>query len=178
MNKYYLWSAQAYNLIEKENEQFSLSEIARKILAPTRPNEDKEASVRAILTPIIFSRFFTDYNGNPFPAEEHLGNVLEVRYGVPRERVEEAKTLLRENGIFAGILRQESDGRMTVRLDPTTTGVPTPSALAVDAEPNVTDAASGARQDGTGIGSAIDFTKLCFVITPIGEDDSPERKAA
>jgi len=27
MNKYYLWSAQAYNLIEKEDEKFSLSEL-------------------------------------------------------------------------------------------------------------------------------------------------------
>jgi hypothetical protein len=168
MNKYYLWSAQAYNLIEKDAENFSLSEIGRKILAPTTPNEDKEALVRAVLTPVIFSRFFTDYNGSPFPAEEHIGNVLEVRYGVPRERLEEAKTLLRENGIFAGILRQDPDGSMIVRLDPLSTGIPKPSE-SLGAEISAEQLTTASAQD---------FAHMCFVITPIGDDDSPERKHA
>jgi len=169
-NKYYLWSAQAYSLIEKEGEKFSFSEIGRKILAPTRPNEDKDAIVRAVMTPILFSRFFTDYNGSPFPAEAHIGNVLEVRYGVPRERLEEAKTLLRENGIFAGILRQESDGSLVVRLDPSSTGVPKPSDTA---------AAEVLSPDQVPVStSSLDFAHMCFVITPIGEDESAERKHA
>ncbi len=135
VNKYYLWSASGYGLIEKDADRFQLTEVGRKMLAPTKPNEDKEAAVRAVLTPVVFSRFFTDYNGMPFPAEEHLGNVLEVRYEVPRERVEEAKTLLRENGLFAGILRQDGD-TMIVRLDPTTTGVPTPPDRLTDGTRN------------------------------------------
>jgi len=171
MNKYYLWSAQAYGLIEKEGDRFSLTEIARKILAPTRPGEDKEAAVRAVLTPIVFSRFFTDYNGSPFPAEEHIGNVLEMRYDVPRDRVDQAKTLLTENGMFAGILRQEPGGAMIVRLDPSTTGIPTPPEVPT-AEPE-----SGIAPMVPG-GEAGDFAQMCFVITPIGDDDSAERKHA
>lgn len=169
MNKYYLWSAQAYNLVDREGDTFSLSEISRKILAPTKPNEDKEAIVRAILTPIIFSRFFTDYNGSPFPAEEHIGNVLEVRYGVPRERIDEAKSLLRENGIFAGILWQDSNGSMVVRLDPSTTGLPKPSESAV---------ADFQAPEQPATGTSLDFAHMCFVITPIGDEESEERKHA
>jgi hypothetical protein len=168
-NKYYLWSAQAYNLVEKDAEAFSLSEIGRKVLAPTNSNEDKEALVRAVLTPVIFSRFFTDYNGNPFPAEEHIGNVLEVRYGVPRDRIDEAKTLLRENGIFAGILRQELDGTMVVRLDPSSTGIPKPP------DSGAVEPYAGEQVPPAG---APDFAHMCFVITPIGDDDSAERKHA
>jgi hypothetical protein len=166
-----LWSAQAYGLTDKEGDRFSLTEIARKILAPTRPGEDKEAAVRAVLTPIVFSRFFTDYNGSPFPAEEHIGNVLEMRYDVPRDRVDQAKTLLTENGMFAGILRQEPSGAMIVRLDPSTTGIPTPLEAA-PAEPE-----SGIRSTLPGA-EAGDFAHMCFVITPIGDDDSAERKHA
>lgn len=169
MNRYYLWSALAYGLIDRDGEDFTLSEIGRKTLAPTRPGEEKEATVRAVLTPIIFSRFFTDYNGSPFPAEEHIGNVLEVKYGVPRERLEEAKGPLRENGLFASILRQETDGSMVVRLDPSTTGVPTPPDLAPG---TVAVAASGT------VGTSVDFSHMCFVITPIGSDESDERKHA
>ncbi len=169
VNKYFLWSAQAYGLIEKEEDAYSLSEIGRKILAPTKANEEKEAQVRALMTPVIFSRFFTDYNGNPFPAEEHIGNVLEVRYGVPRERVDEAKLLLKDNGIFVGILRQLDNG-MAVRLDPTTTGVPVPTD-------NVPPPDVG-PDSGQAIPNSREYESMCFIVTPIGEDDSDQRKHA
>jgi hypothetical protein len=169
-NKYYLWSAQGYGLVDREGDEFSLSEVARRILAPTRAGEDKEAAVTALMTPVIFSRFFTDYNGSPFPAEEHIGNVLEVKYQIPRERVEEAKSLLRENGLFTGVLRQEADGSMVVRLDPTTTGVPAPQGPkeGVSREP----------EQQVSQGTSLDYAHMCFVITPIGDDDSVERKHA
>jgi hypothetical protein len=170
VNKYFLWSAQAYGLIEKDEDAYSLSEIGRKILAPTKANEDKEAQVRALMTPVLFSRFFTDYNGSPFPAEEHIGNVLEVRYGVPRERVDEAKLLLKDNGLFVGILRQSENG-IVVRLDPTTTGVPTPTET--QGPPDVV-------LEETARASSIvqAYETMCFVVTPIGEDDSDQRKHA
>lgn len=171
VNKYFLWSAQAYGLIEKEDDAYVLSEIGRKILAPTKVNEDKEAQIRALMTPVIFSRFFTDYNGNPFPAEEHIGNVLEVRYGIPRERIDEAKVLLRDNGIFTGILRQSESEGMVVRLDPTITGVPTP----LDNAPPLESVAEEVAHRITGPEG---YEKMCFVVTPIGEDDSEQRKHA
>lgn len=168
-NKYFLWSAQAYGLVEKNDDEYSLSEIGRKILAPTSAGEDKEAQVRALLSPVVFSRFFTDYNGSPFPSDEHIGNVLEVRYSVPRDRIEEAKSLLKENGLYAGVLRPTDTG-FAVHLDPASTGLPAPN-----------DAASGSAPTGDTDGSATDsfnFEQMCFVITPIGEDDSEQRRHA
>src|SRR3990167_4308895 len=172
-NKYFLWSAQAYGLVEKDDNTFSLTELGRKILAPTRLNEEKEAAIRAVMTPVVFNRFFTDYNGNPFPADVYLGNVLESRYGVPRERVDEAKTLLRENGGYAGILRQEGD-QMVVRLDPATTGVRTTT----EPPPELVGAHDAAATTSASAASSSDFAKMCFVITPIGEEESAERKHA
>jgi hypothetical protein len=170
-NKYYLWSAQAYNLVQKDDDKYSLSELGRKILAPTSTNEDREATVQAVLTPVILSRFFTDYNGSPFPAEEHLGNILERKYGVPRERVEEAKALIRENGLFAGILQQQTDGSMIVRLDPKSTGIPQPSSSVSES------AVELPAPEATPLSAAAtEFESLCFVITPIGDDDSEQRR--
>lgn len=171
VNKYFLWSSHAYGLIEKDGDSYSLSEVGRKILAPTSAGEDREALVRALMTPVIFSRFFTDYNGSPFPGEEHIGNVLEVRYGVPRERVDEAKVLLRENGLFVGILRQTDSG-MTVRLDPATTGVPEPAVYAL---PPDLGASEGERLTAA---ATHGYEQMCFVVTPIGDDDSEQRKHA
>ncbi|HEY2851220.1 MAG TPA: hypothetical protein VGJ18_00140 [Gemmatimonadaceae bacterium] len=177
MNKYYLWSAVAYGLVNREDEQYTLTENGKKILAPTRPGEDKEALVRAVLTPVIFSRFFTDYNGSPFPGEEHIGNVLEVKYSVPRERVDEAKTLLMENGIFTGILRQEAGGSMVVRLDPSTTGIQAPPSPPAG-QPSLADQRADGTQQQTSSPAAFDYSTMCFVVTPIGDEDSEERKHA
>src|SRR4051794_6520873 len=116
-NKYYLWAAEAYGLVEKENNEFKLTETGRKILAPTSSGEDRDAISKAVLTPVMLSRFFTDYNGHPFPADEHVGNVLEHNYEIPRERIEEAKELIRENGRFAGFLRDQPDGTVLVSID-------------------------------------------------------------
>jgi hypothetical protein len=172
-NKYYLWSAQAYGLVVKDNENYSLSEIGRKILSPINATEGREATVQALLTPVVLSRFFTDYNGSPFPAEEHLGNILERKYAIPTERLAEAKTLIRDNGVFAGVLVPDSDGVLQVRLP----GVPTPTSAVVDAvdEVNVADAVQTELATETKPG---EFDKICFVITPIGEDDSNERRHA
>lgn len=170
-NKYYLWAAQAYGLIDKdENSKFSLSETGRKMLAPTRAGEDREATAKAVLTPVTLSRFFTDYNGNPFPSDEHLGNILEVRYSIPRDRLEEAAALLKENGLFAGILKQASDNTLMVQLDANTTGVvASVGSTAVHEPPPVS---------GVQAVSLSDYSKMCFVVTPIGEEDSEERKHA
>lgn len=170
-NKYFLWSAQAYGLVERDDDSYSISEIGRKILQPTKPGEDKEAQVRALMTPVLFSRFFTDYNGSPFPAEEHIANVLEIRYGVPKERTEEAKGLLKENGLFASVLHQTDGGAVQVRLDPNTTGIPVPTEAQASASASaMTETAASPGSDGYG--------NMCFVITPIGEDDSEQRKHA
>jgi hypothetical protein len=173
-NKYYLWSAQAYNIVQRDDEnKYSISEIGRKILAPTSPNEDKEAVVQAVLSPVILSRFFTDYNGSPFPAEEHIGNILERKYGVPRERIDEAKALIRENGIYAGILIAQQDGTMTVRLDPKSTGIPQTTANILEEKTDTVGVEEIATTE-----SATEFDRVCFVITPIGEDDSEQRRHA
>lgn len=171
-NKYFLWSAQAYNLVTRdENNKYSLSELGRKILAPATPTEGIEATVQAVMTPVILSRFFTDYNGSPFPAEEHIGNILERRYGVPRERIDEAKVLIKENGQFAGVLEQHVGGSQIVKLDPQSTGIPRPESQ----EPMQGVTPSATYESDA---PAISLEKTCFVITPIGEDDSEQRRHA
>ena len=162
-NRYTLWSAQDYNLLDRDDESFSLSEVARKLLAASTPEEMREAAEQAVLTPILFSRFFTDYAGNLLPGDELLDAVLSRRYNVPPERVAEAKTLLRENGLFAGILRPQADGLLRVHLHQVEPDVvPEPATPATPLQ-------DPARPD---------FKKMCFIITPIGDDDSIERKHA
>lgn len=37
------------------------------LIAENLPGEAQEAKVKAVLTPTVLSKFFTDYNGHPIP---------------------------------------------------------------------------------------------------------------
>src|SRR6266853_2211311 len=88
-SKYLLWSAVAYGIITKEGNIYNVSETGRKILAPTYEGEDREGMIKAIATPSILARFYSDYNSSPLPQGDIFSNVLEQKYGIPKNRVDE-----------------------------------------------------------------------------------------
>jgi hypothetical protein len=171
-NKYPLWAAVAYGLVKQEGDQYSLAEVGRKIIAPEYEGEDQEGRLKAILTPRVMAQFYTDYNGNPLPPDNILSNVLENRLQIPRERVQEARNILIGNAREVGILRAGQNGNEVFQFSPSA-APPKPSRTGgADAE-EVT-ASPPASIDG----QARVQPESCFVITPIGEDGSSERKHA
>lgn len=169
--RYAVWAAGAYGLVNSEgNKTYALAELGRKIVAENYPGEGQEAKVKAVVTPTVLSKFFTDYNGNPIPpTDEHFANVLEDKFHVPRDRTAEAIEIIKANGRFAGILEDQGEGLAPiVRLD----NVP-PGDRPVAAESGVPSPhfeAGGAPTTG--------WDKTCFFITPIGEDGAEERRHA
>lgn len=176
-NKYSTWAATAYGLLTKsEDNQYEVAEVGRKIIAPEYKGEDIEGKVKAILTPRILSRVFTDYNGKQLPEAQHFPNVLENRYKVPRDRLAEAIRLIQDNGVFAGILQPLPDGGWAVRVD-------SPTLASSGGAPSTPEANSATTQqsqitDSEGINYTYDWSKTCFLITPIGDDGSEQRKHA
>lgn len=165
-NKYPVWSAKAYGLlIEDKDGNYSLSEVARKMLAPTREGEDREAKIKAVLTPVGLSRFYTDYNGNFIPSDEFFRNILVQNYQIPADRVDEIKALIIGNAVFCSII-EEKQGRQIIRID----GIAAADQRSTSAEPK--DLVAPAVIDKS------DFKKSCFIITPLGEDGSEFRKHA
>src|SRR5947209_4536709 len=60
-NQYFLWSATAYGIVDKDaNDNYKVTEIGRKILAPTYEGEDREGAIKAIANPTILGRFLSD----------------------------------------------------------------------------------------------------------------------
>ncbi len=104
-NQYFLWAATSYGIIEKtDNSQFRLTEIGRKILAPTFDNEDREGKILAIGKPAILARFYSDYASSQLPSGEIFRNVLEQKYSIPNARLDECIQLILQNAKFAGLL--------------------------------------------------------------------------
>jgi hypothetical protein len=87
VNRYPLWSAVAYGLVLKHDDNtYSLGETGRKILAPTYDGEREEGIKKALFTPSVLSRFYTDYNGSTIPSDDLFPNVLEdTLRGAPRK---------------------------------------------------------------------------------------------
>lgn len=178
---YLLRSAVAYGIVNDDGTNvYSLAESGRKIVAPTYQGEDKEALIKAVMTPATLSKFYSDYNGHSMPAQQHLANLLESRYAIPRERTAEAIEIIRANGIFAGILDEsQNTDTPVVRLgggfahkDPFDEGL----------GDGTSTSANGASTDvPTPVEQAVDATewgKVCFYITPIGDDGTDIRKHA
>jgi hypothetical protein len=172
--KYVFWAAKAYGVINKEasGQVFTLSETGRKIVAPTYEGEDREGILKAVLTPTVLSKFYTDYNGHPIPGSAHLPNVLETRYGVPRDRVGEAMNIILENAEFAGIVEKMITGEQRIKLS--APSLPRPSAQGPALASDGPDAAGGEKRGS----DEMEWSKVCFLITPIGADGSEERRHA
>ena len=173
-NKYPLWAATAYGMLTRNDDNsYQVAETGRKIVAPEYDGEDAEGKIKALLTPTLLSRFFTEYNGRRLPEQQHLPNILANRYQLPRERIEEAIELIRENGQFAGVLIPQAEGEDLVRLDGSGTQTdPISPAPAVDVEPLAPQKATVAP------GLKYDWATICFFITPIGDEGSEARKHA
>ncbi|MBL4636317.1 MAG: hypothetical protein JKY56_20825 [Kofleriaceae bacterium] len=173
--KYLIWGACAYGVAEKlEDKEYRLTETGRKIVAPTFSGEESEGRRKAVLTPRILSQFFSDYNGHPLPNEQHFPNVLESKYGVPRKRTEEAEKLIRENGKSAGVIVEQAGQPPSIRLEGLSAAPPT----SIEDGETEEGAEGGSREDGQDAGEAVDWSNICFYITPIGSESTDVRKHA
>ena len=176
---YLLRSAVAYGIVNDDgSNNYSLAEPGRKIVAPTYEGEDKEALIKAVMTPATLSKFYSDYSGHSIPAQQHLVNLLETRYSIPRERTAEAIEIIRANGAFAGILDDsQSTDTPVVRL-----GGGFAEKDSVDDDEGASASADSASSDAPlpvdETADATEWDKVCFYITPIGEDGTDIRKHA
>ena len=107
----------AYGLTDGgySSEKIQLTELGRRIVAPTSEDDDTRARAEAILKPRIMSEFFRKYDKAKFPKDNIARNIL-IGMGVPQDRATRAVELIRENGTYAGVLRDTKTG-LFVDLD-------------------------------------------------------------
>lgn len=90
--------------------EIKLSNLGKKIIAPTEENEDLIAKAESALKPKIISKFFKKYNKGKFPSDKIAENVLESM-GVPRSRVTNVLKMIKEIGEDTGIVHQTTTGK-------------------------------------------------------------------
>jgi len=107
----------AYGLTEGgyNAKEIFLTDLGRKLVAPTEEGDVRNAKVAAILRPKLSKAFFEKYDRAKFPQDQIAQNVL-VSLGLPKERTMDAVEILKTNGSYAGIIRETPTGQF-VALD-------------------------------------------------------------
>jgi hypothetical protein len=163
---YAISSAQSYGIVNRENtDVYSLSELGRKIVAPAYEQESIEGIRKAILTPTLLSKFYSKYNNHPLPSEIHFPIVLERSYGVPPNRVRDAVNIILENATYGKILDSSFDPPILRLL-----GIETTQSETQDVSLSIKSS------EAISISEDKEWMKICFYITPIGDEGSDVRK--
>src|SRR5262249_38163580 len=151
-----------------------LTPLGRKLVAPEAEGEDLAARREAIMNPRISKEFFDRYRRAKFPNDTIGMNVLKS-LGMPPDRALSALEIIKENGRYAGIIRDTPTG-LFVNLD--SPGVPAPTATPalpenVDEEnASVDDVSLHYSASTTGPSS----TKITTVASPVTTAFDPKTK--
>lgn len=104
-------AAIAYGLTEGgyNASDINLTDLGRRIVAPTTEGDDGKASQEAALKPRVLGEFFRHYDRAKFPRDDIAANVL-IQKGIPKERADSVLSLLKRNGDFVGFIKQTKTG--------------------------------------------------------------------
>jgi hypothetical protein len=90
-------------------EHIELSDLGRRVVAPTAEGDDQIAGIEAMLRPRIIREFFQKYDKNKFPRDDIAKNVLS-QMGIPRDRLDRCLEILIHNGKSFGVIRDTRTG--------------------------------------------------------------------
>lgn len=140
-------AAIAYGIVEGgwNANQTKLTPLGKRLVAPEAEGEDLAARREAILKPRLMNEFFEKYRRAKLPGDVIAGNVLKGM-GLPPDRVSAALEIIKDNGRYAGIIRDTPTGPF-VNLD--SPGVPAPAATPEFPEQSTLDATVEAPEQAT-----------------------------
>ena len=117
---------------------------------------------------------FSTTQGTFPPQGDILKNVLQEKYDIPANRVDETINLISANARLAKLIEEQPDGKQKL--------LSTNEAVGVGGRSNQRPSSETTGNEPTKTGvlhePATDFSKACFIITPIGDEGSIERKHA
>ncbi|HEV7746566.1 MAG TPA: TIR domain-containing protein [Pyrinomonadaceae bacterium] len=124
----------AYGLTEGgyNAELISITQLGKRIVAPTAEGDDRAAKREALLRPRVVREFLTKYNGSRLPTDQIAKNVL-GEMGVPDDRLTATFELIVESAREVEFLR-DLKGQTYVDLEGTTPPVAAAEPVTSDEE--------------------------------------------
>lgn len=109
--RYLSGAAVAYGLTNGayNSKEISLTDLGRKIVAPTSEGENSSAIIISVLTPSVLNAFYNFYDGSKLPKDIIVKNKL-YELGVPKEKTDEVYDLIIKNANFADFIKSTKGG--------------------------------------------------------------------
>lgn len=156
-NFFYLTSAaKQYGLTEgtSQTAEISLTDLGRRAVYPTSPDEERTALRDAFLHVPSFRRVLEHYGGNKLPEKQYRENTLFTKFNLDPEVQDEFVDLLNKNSRFTGIGERLDVPPQSVPVTPLGSATESPGAETIAQPPE-----------------AGDESPICFVIMPFVEHD-------
>lgn len=189
-------AAKQFGLIEESGDMITLTDRAKKILAPVRPSDSEQARLDAFMSVELYRRVFEDFDGNTLPSPAGLSNLFLNTYKIVPNQVAPALRNLMDSAESAGLF--EVGGRTKlirpiIRNDDLgpAASPSSPGSVAVnidDTEESDRDQRIGRRGGSSSLGNAqpsVDMTGvhpaligLIQNLPPLGSTLGPKRRAA
>lgn len=109
----------AYGLTEGgyNDPDIRLTELGETVVSSTQEEAGRSNAVAAAAAnPDTFGRFYRLFDGRRLPQSNYLHNILERELGVRSDLADECLGILWDNGEFAGLIAEGTDGEYHVRL--------------------------------------------------------------
>jgi hypothetical protein len=143
-------SGTKYGFLERQEGKIQLTELARRILRPTAPDDDVKGYRQAILNAPDISDVYKHYRGENVPDETFFRNTLVDTFHIPESDLPDFKQIFLESLEKAKLLEKRGD---KTRL--------------LDISEEVTDSGEKAtRIKKLGAGVAVKAGETCFVMQP------------
>lgn len=146
-------AAKMFGLVEQQDEQLSVSDRGRAIVAPISEAEAERAKVQAFLAVDLFKRVFDQFDGGTLPEDVGIRNLLSTQYKVVDDRVAPAAKVMLDSAEQAGFFKASGRTRMVLPLGGVSSGQkPLASVVGAAQAP----AAPSSRERGGNGGSGAD----------------------
>ncbi len=93
-----------FGLLDRRGSQYHVSDIGKRIIQPTSPDERADAIVDAAFAPTLYQEIFEAFSEGALPTL--FANVLSRQFGVFRKSSESVASIFKESAEFAGLLRK------------------------------------------------------------------------
>ncbi len=105
-------SAVKYGLVERPSPgRLAVSDIAKRVLRPQNEQEELQGLREAVMKAPDISSVYTHYRGENLPDPQFFDNALVDKFGIPKEKVGEFKTIFFDNLNKAKLIEEHNGKR-------------------------------------------------------------------